>query len=47
MVAYEFTARMEDRLDEVEEGKAPWPKVVWEFYELPGGARPGAQEDLP
>jgi len=33
VVAYEFTARMEDRLDEVEEGKAPWPKVVWEFYE--------------
>ncbi|MGC8967515.1 MAG: type I DNA topoisomerase [Thermus sp.] len=33
VVAYEFTARMEDRLDEVEEGKAPWPRVVWEFYE--------------
>ncbi|GAB6941952.1 type I DNA topoisomerase [Thermus brockianus] len=33
VVAYEFTARMEDRLDEVEEGKAPWPQVVWEFYE--------------
>lgn len=33
VVAYEFTARMEDRLDQVEEGKAPWPKVVWEFYE--------------
>ncbi|KHG65458.1 DNA topoisomerase I [Thermus sp. 2.9] len=33
VVAYEFTARMEDRLDQVEEGKAPWPQVVWEFYE--------------
>ncbi|WP_279627871.1 type I DNA topoisomerase [Thermus tenuipuniceus] len=33
VVAYEFTARMEDRLDQVEEGKVPWPKVVWEFYE--------------
>lgn len=33
VVAYEFTARMEDRLDEVEEGKVSWPKVVWEFYE--------------
>ncbi|WP_460316618.1 type I DNA topoisomerase [Thermus oshimai] len=33
VVAYEFTARMEDRLDQVEEGKAPWPKVVLEFYE--------------
>ncbi|WP_018111526.1 type I DNA topoisomerase [Thermus igniterrae] len=33
VVAYEFTARMEDRLDEVEEGKVPWPRVVWEFYE--------------
>ncbi|GAB5603077.1 type I DNA topoisomerase [Thermus sp. FJN-A] len=33
VVAYEFTARMEDHLDQVEEGKTPWPKVVWEFYE--------------
>lgn len=33
VVAYEFTARMEDRLDQIEEGKAPWPQVVWEFYE--------------
>ncbi|BDG18134.1 DNA topoisomerase 1 [Thermus thermophilus] len=33
VVAYEFTARMEERLDEVEEGRVPWPKVVWEFYE--------------
>ncbi len=33
VVAYEFTARMEDRLDQVEEGKAPWPQVVLEFYE--------------
>lgn len=33
VVAYEFTARMEDGLDQVEEGRVPWPKVVWEFYE--------------
>jgi DNA topoisomerase-1 len=33
VVAYEFTARMEERLDAVEEGKAQWPKVVREFYE--------------
>ncbi len=32
VVAYDFTAKMEDRLDEVEEGRAAWPKVVWEFY---------------
>ncbi len=33
VVAYEFTARMEEELDQVEEGKLPWPKVVQEFYE--------------
>ncbi|WP_038058400.1 type I DNA topoisomerase [Thermus amyloliquefaciens] len=33
VVAYEFTAQMEEGLDQVEEGKVPWPKVVWEFYE--------------
>ncbi|WP_018465097.1 type I DNA topoisomerase [Calidithermus timidus] len=33
VVAYEFTARMEERLDAVEDGKAQWPKVVREFYE--------------
>lgn len=33
VVAYEFTARMEERLDAVEDGKAEWPKVVREFYE--------------
>jgi DNA topoisomerase-1 len=33
VVAYEFTARMEERLDAVEEGQARWPKVVGEFYE--------------
>lgn len=32
VVAYDFTAQMEDRLDEVEEGRAVWPRVVWEFY---------------
>ncbi|GEM86151.1 type I DNA topoisomerase [Meiothermus granaticius] len=33
VVAYEFTAQMEARLDEIEEGKAQWPKVVREFYD--------------
>ncbi len=33
VVAYEFTASVEDRLDEVEEGKQPWPAVVREFYQ--------------
>ncbi|AEB10873.1 type I DNA topoisomerase [Marinithermus hydrothermalis] len=33
VVAYEFTAEMENRLDAVEEGKVPWPKVVREFFE--------------
>lgn len=33
VVAYEFTAQLEARLDEIEEGKAAWPKVVREFYE--------------
>ncbi|RIH83823.1 DNA topoisomerase 1 [Calidithermus terrae] len=33
VVAYEFTARMEERLDAVEDGKAEWPKVVREFYQ--------------
>jgi len=29
----EFTARMEDELDEIEEGKMQWVKVLDEFYE--------------
>ena len=33
VVAYDFTAQLETRLDDVEEGKAQWPKVVREFYE--------------
>lgn len=33
VVAYDFTAQLETRLDEIEAGKAPWPKVVREFYE--------------
>ncbi|WP_117237588.1 type I DNA topoisomerase [Thermus sediminis] len=33
VVAYGFTARVEERLDQVEEGRAPWPQVVLEFYE--------------
>lgn len=32
VVAYDFTARMEDRLDQVEQGRAPWPEVVQEFF---------------
>jgi DNA topoisomerase-1 len=33
IIAYDFTARMEERLDAVEAGQAPWPQVVREFYE--------------
>ncbi|GIW24615.1 type I DNA topoisomerase [Meiothermus sp.] len=33
VVAYDFTAQLESRLDDIEEGKAAWPKVVREFYE--------------
>ena len=32
VVAYDFTAQMEDRLDQVEQGQAPWPQVVQEFF---------------
>jgi len=28
----EFTARMEEQLDDVEEGKADWQKILWDFY---------------
>ncbi|RJP17558.1 MAG: type I DNA topoisomerase [Candidatus Abyssobacteria bacterium SURF_5] len=28
----EFTAKMEEQLDEVEEGKIDWQQVLWEFY---------------
>src|SRR3982074_3289905 len=28
-----FTARMEDELDEIEEGKLPWKRAVQEFWE--------------
>jgi len=33
VVAYDFTAQLETRLDDIEVGKAFWPKVVREFYE--------------
>lgn len=33
VVAYDFTAQLETRLDDIEEGEALWPKVVREFYE--------------
>ncbi|MCS7069391.1 MAG: type I DNA topoisomerase [Meiothermus sp.] len=33
VVAYDFTAQLESRLDDIEAGKAAWPKVVREFYE--------------
>ncbi len=32
MMAYEFTARIEDKLDEIALGKLKWPKVVADFY---------------
>lgn len=33
IVNVQFTAEMEDRLDQVEEGQADWVKVVQEFYD--------------
>ncbi|HLD18101.1 MAG TPA: type I DNA topoisomerase [Patescibacteria group bacterium] len=33
IVDYAFTARMEDQLDEVAEGKTPWVPVIRSFYE--------------
>ncbi len=33
VLAYDFTARMEAALDEVEEGARPWPEAVRAFYE--------------
>jgi len=33
MMAYEFTAKIEDELDEIALGKLVWPKVVAEFYQ--------------
>jgi len=32
VMAYEFTANMEDKLDEIAEGKHEWVKVVGDFY---------------
>lgn len=32
VIDVEFTASMENQLDEVEEGKVPWNKVIGEFY---------------
>lgn len=33
IVDYKFTAKMEEELDEIAEGKLPWQKVMGEFYE--------------
>lgn len=33
IVDIEFTANLEDRLDEIEDGEVPWKSVVREFYE--------------
>lgn len=33
VLAYDFTAEMEEHLDQVEEGRAAWPGVVREFYQ--------------
>ncbi|MBU2575980.1 type I DNA topoisomerase [Patescibacteria group bacterium] len=33
IVDYKFTARMEDELDEIAEGKLDWEKAISEFYE--------------
>lgn len=52
LIDIDFTARMEDELDSIEEGKMKWPKVVMDFYKpfskdiedagkTPGKATPG------
>ena len=33
VLAYDFTAQMEEELDRVEEGKRPWPEAVRVFFE--------------
>ncbi len=33
VLAYDFTARMEEELDRVEEGERPWPEAVRVFFE--------------
>ena len=41
-----FTARMEEELDEIEEGKLPWKKAVKEFYgRFAAGPRAGQGRD--
>jgi DNA topoisomerase-1 len=37
LLDFEFTAKMEEELDEVEEGKAEWVEVIREFYKLFSG----------
>jgi DNA topoisomerase-1 len=32
VVDYQFTAKVEDEFDEIEEGKKPWNKMISEFY---------------
>jgi len=33
IVDYKFTAEMEEKLDDIEEGKRKWVPVIKEFYE--------------
>lgn len=46
VIDVEFTAAMEEHLDEVEEGELPWRKVVREFYEPFAEALKKAEAEL-
>jgi DNA topoisomerase-1 len=43
---FEFTANMEEELDEVEEGKAEWKKVVKDFYGVFAGQMESAKSQM-
>lgn len=46
IVDVEFTARMEHRLDEIEEGKAPWVKALRQFYDHFSSTLANAREKM-
>ena len=43
---FEFTANMEEELDQVEEGKAEWAKVVGDFYKVFSGQMDLAKNEM-
>jgi len=46
VIDVEFTAELEEQLDEVEEGRLPWRKVVQRFYEPFASALRKAEDEL-